>query len=108
MTEQSSLTRADEIFNDMIRLTGSKKSVLLGNKCDLEHQVSDDDIAAIEKKYNTKYFDVSAKNGNNVEKAFKYILETILKDIVVEKNRTKNLINNDASTQDEKQRICCL
>lgn len=54
MTEQSSLTRADEIFDDMIRLTGSKKSVLLGNKCDLEHQVSDDDIAAIEKKHNTK------------------------------------------------------
>lgn len=45
-------------------------SVLMGNKSDLAHKVNDDDIKEIESKYNTKYFEVSAKNDSSVDKIF--------------------------------------
>ena len=49
--------------------------VLIGNKCDLEHAVSDEDIKELVDKLNIKYFEVSAKDGTNVKEAFDYINE---------------------------------
>ena len=69
--------------------------VLIGNKCDLEHNVSEKDILELAKEYNAKYFEVSVKNGHNFEKVFDYLIEEAFKFVVDEKARLLNLISID-------------
>ena len=69
--------------------------VLIGNKCDLEHNVSDNDIKKLEKKYNAKYFEVSAKNGYNVKDVMNYLISEVFRIILEDKDKILNLICND-------------
>lgn len=59
--------------------------VLIGNKCDLEHKVSGKDKMELKKEYNIKYFDVSAKNGYNINEAFDGSINEAINNIFKEK-----------------------
>ena len=54
--------------------------ILVGNKSDLTEQrvVSSEEIDEFAKKYNLKYFEISAKTGTNVENMFNKFTKTII------------------------------
>lgn len=59
---------------DMIRESDdSVDLILVGNKCDLDHVVSAEEIEIFTKKYDIHYFETSAKDNTNVEEAFNYL-----------------------------------
>ncbi len=57
--------------------------VLIGNKCDLNEEVSEIDGRKLAEKYDMKFFLCSAKNNINVEEAFQCLIDEI---VVVRKN----------------------
>jgi putative ribosome biogenesis GTPase RsgA len=54
--------------------------LVLGNKTDLnkEREVSQEDISEFERKTGIDVFEVSAKNGNQVDNAFREIVEKLI------------------------------
>ena len=64
--------------------------VLLGNKCDLEEgrQVQKDDVEQLCSSKGIEYLQVSAKTGDNVNKAFERMAELLMK--VYPKQEGKN------------------
>jgi len=53
--------------------------VLVGNKSDLPHAVSQDEIKELAEKYNIPYFQTSAKDNSQVDSAFESIARFALK-----------------------------
>ena len=56
-------------------------SVLVGNFCDKKEdiEVKEEDIKIIQDKYNIKYFEVSSKDGTNIDAVFEYLSKITLK-----------------------------
>ena len=92
--------------------------IILGNKLDLSVQrdISSEDIKkAFQNEY--YYFDVSAKNGNNISLAFEKMIKLILETKEIKErimgNYNKNedkkidLNHNDKLLKKEKQNRCC-
>ena len=52
--------------------------VLIGNKCDLKHQVSNDKAKKFAKKHGLQYFEISAKLDINVKKSIAVLLNEII------------------------------
>lgn len=79
----------------------------MGNKCDLDPCIKDEDIEKVEAKYQTKLFKVSAKNNLNIKEAFNYLAEEGVRNILDEKKRLENLISenyDDDSAKEKKQK----
>jgi small GTP-binding protein len=55
--------------------------VLVGNKEDLEHQVSDDQAKAFAEEYQVELLSASAKTGNGVNEVFQKVAEMAVKDL---------------------------
>ena len=77
-----------------------KNVVLIGNKSDLKEnrEISDEEINKFAINNNIKYFETSAKNGNNIEECFYYIAEKLMKDMKEkgeDSNDNNNIIKND-------------
>jgi small GTP-binding protein len=53
--------------------------VLVGNKGDLERQVSSEEAQAFANKYNVRYFETSSKTGQNVEAAFLEVSKAVVR-----------------------------
>ena len=84
--------------------------ILLGNKCDLKKQKEISNNEIIEKNFEYPYFEVSAKKGTNVIKAFEEMIDLILKDKnkneIMEKYGKKYIkLNNNR--KDKSKVICC-
>ena len=64
--------------------------VLIGNKCDLNEEVSEIDGRKLAEKYDMKFFLCSAKNNINVQEAFQALIDDIViirkNEFIVEKN----------------------
>ena len=71
------------------------KMILVGNKCDLEdeRQIKNEDGKEYAKKKEIKFFEVSAKNGTNLNEVF----ETIVKDILKNYSPSENLKKRGSS-----------
>ena len=70
--------------------------VLIGNKCDLDHNVNDEDINELAQKYNMEYFEVSCKKDINVQQSFNYLIYEIIRaNHEKEKKRILNLLYKD-------------
>ena len=77
LTLSYTIDGAIKYFNEIIESNGIFPIIFLGNKCDLNQYraVDDQKIAELEKfekRYKTKYFEVSAKYNENLEDAIQY------------------------------------
>ena len=62
-------------------ITNYKKipNILIANKSDLENEISEDYLLQLSKSINSEtYFITSAKEGENIEKSFIFLAETII------------------------------
>ena len=83
--------------------------VIAGTKCDLKNvQVKKEAINVIASLHKSKYFETSAKKNINVDEAFQYLAEEIVRRIdedVDEFNTIKDL--NEARSNNKKDGKCC-
>ena len=109
LTNPVTLNRAEQILSEIQQTPTPVPTVLLGNKCDFDHPNIIEDIRQIETKYNTKYFEVSAKGNVNIVDAITYITKEAINYVqFLNKRKILNLINNDMPNQDEtKKCIIC-
>lgn len=80
--------------------------VLLGNKCEIEHKVSYDEINEIETKYNIKFFEVSALKNINIQEAFLYAYSEAFHYYLYKEYQNPTHINKFISNEDEKKSLC--
>lgn len=80
-------------------------SILLGNKCDIESRVSDEEIKEFEKKYSIKYFPVSVVKDLNIKDALSYLENDYYQYIFEEKERLKSLIHYVDNNNNKKKCI---
>jgi len=84
LTHIKSLFELDEYMDHIIRTKDKDKNipiVLVGNKCDLEREVLNAEVAKFLEKYQWKipYIETSAKDGTNIQEAFLLVCSEIKK-----------------------------
>ena len=90
---------------------GNIKCIIFGNKNDLEEmrKVSIKEGEEMAKKYNCKFFETSAKKGNNLEEGFDDITKDVLGDmkIIHEKRKNTSILKAHNFTKQKKKKGCC-
>ena len=83
------------------------KSILLGNKSDLEEKrkISEEEGKNLAKKININFYETSAQNGANIEKAIDNLVKDVINDKNFIKENTPKLDRNKFKT--EKKKKCC-
>ena len=83
------------------------KSVLVGNKSDLEKErkVSKEEGEEFAKKHNIKFYESSAKEGFNVNEIFEYLANEIYTEVKL-KGRDKSS-NTVLKNEPKKKKKCC-
>jgi Ras-related protein Rab-8A len=66
---------------------GSIPVVLVGNKDDLDHQVTDEQAKAIAQQYGVTLFSASAKEGRGINETFNRLAELVVNQLRAETNR---------------------
>ena len=74
--------------------------ILVGNKIDLERNVKKDEIIQFAEKYGFQQFEVSAKNGINIDLIFEKLAEEMVEKY--ENNENKNDENEEKEENEEK------
>ena len=77
LTRKETLHNMEIWMEKFIDVVGKVPIILLGNKADLPHGTTQDELKRIANKSNIQYFPTSAKTGQNVEDAFR-TLATIM------------------------------
>ena len=111
ITSRETFERLNIWLNIIKQMTNDIPIVLVGNKLDLED--NEDDGRIIEygegedfaKENDFDFFEVSAKNGTNVEKAFISIAEKILK--IMQDERSIAIVKLESDVQKLKQKKKC-
>ena len=111
ITSRETFERLNIWLNIIKQMTNDIPIVLVGNKLDLED--NEDDGRIIEygegedfaKENDFDFFEVSAKNGTNVEKAFISIAEKILK--IMQDERSISIVKLESDVQKLKQKKKC-
>lgn len=103
LNEPKTLNEAREFIEGIRKYEGQVPLILIGNKCDLEHKVSREDIKVLENDYNLKYIEVSVKDGYNIDEAFDCLIPDIGNFIFKEKDQMLNLLKYE----DKKSNIKC-
>ena len=88
ITNRESFNNVNNWIEQIISISGDNvKCIIFGNKDDLinRREVKMEEGEQLAKKYNFKFYETSAKSGNNVEEGFK--------------NITLNVLNNKSSSQ---------
>ena len=94
ITKKDSFNSVSEWINNIYDIKEKNfPFILVGNKCDLkdEREVSEEEGLEVAEKYKTKYFEVSSREGINVEKAIDELLNKIISKNIIPKNRTIKL-----------------
>ena len=84
--------------------------VIAGTKCDLKNiQIKKEAINVIASLHKSKYFETSAKNNINVDEAFQYLAEEIIRRKREDNEEDNNTISdlNAAKTNNKKEGKCC-
>ena len=111
ITSRETFERLNIWLNIIKQITNDIPIVLVGNKLDLED--NEDDGRIIEygegedfaKENDFDFFEVSAKNGTNVEKAFISIAEKILK--IMQDERSISIVKLESDVKKLKQKKKC-
>jgi Ras-related protein Rab-11A len=125
ITNYSSFESVDRWINEF-RMKSEENSaiILVGNKNDIEEErkVTKEEGEEKAKKYNLAFFETSAKDGKNVDEAFKCLFEKVVENYKKNKEKTEKKgellqndengenINLDFSNQDlneKKKNRCC-
>ena len=113
LTNPESFNNIQNWINEVMVFTGKDVIfICLGNKNDLKKEISKNIIDDFKKKTKLEIFNVSAKTGEGVEDAFRYIIELLIKknNQKQEENNSINLepsANNNISPIDNKKESCC-
>ena len=113
LTNPESFNNIQNWINEVMVFTGRDVIfICLGNKNDLKKEISKNIIDDFKKKTKLEIFNVSAKTGEGVEDAFRYIIELLIKknNQKQEENNSINLepsANNNISPIDNKKESCC-
>ena len=104
------LTRRSTCDKDMLIM-------IIGNKSDLEEErdVSKDEAQAKAEQYNIAYMETSAKNGDNINKAFHEIIEQIYNnadlmaknDATIGENNGEGVNLSNKEEEEKKKSGCC-
>ena len=78
--------------------------VIVANKCDLAHIITDKEIEEYSNKNNVKVFRTSAKDNISVEETFLYLGEEIIKKGVYKENKNAVLKDNSSSNEQIKRK----
>ena len=79
--------------------------ILLGNKCDIkEREKFDEEINNFTKKINLKYFETSAKTGENIENAIVYLIRDIISN---QKPKEDSFTLDKEKIKKNKNKKCC-
>ena len=125
ITNYSSFESVDRWINEF-RMKSEENSaiILVGNKNDIEEErkVTKEEGEEKAKKYNLAFFETSAKDGKNVEEAFKCLFEKVVENYIKKKEKNEKKgellqsdengenINLDFNNQDlngKKRNRCC-
>ena len=80
--------------------------ILAGNKNDCEdRKVDKSEAEELANEFDIKYFDCSAKTGENINKAFEELIETMVK--TVDKSKVSSAKLTQKVFKDKKGRSCC-
>lgn len=81
--------------------------ILVGNKCDKEdRKISFEDGEKIAEEYNMKFFETSAKTRYNVDNAFLYLTEEVLRTVYPDLYRKGTHIKIDKKPVQSKSKCC--
>ena len=90
---------------------GNVKCIIFGNKNDLNEgrKVSIKEGEEMAKKYNCKFYETSAKEGNNLEEGFYDITKDVLGDIKIvhEKRKSTSILKPHIFKKQQKKKGCC-
>ena len=121
LTYKSSFESVSEWIQNYYKYSNpdsEKYVILIGNKSDLKEkrEISEEEIYDFAKNNKIKYFETSAKNGENIDECFYFIAEKLMKDLE-EKGIFSNVenvgtINNDTINKNKIDIIgnkrCCI
>ena len=93
LTKEKTLNSIIYWIESVKELVKGSKFIILGNKSDLNNQISDKIIDENLKEYNDFFIKTSALKDENIDKAFKYMIDLIEKD--------ENNSNSDDTTEYE-------
>ena len=81
--------------------------IIVANKCDLEHLVTDQEIEEYSTKNKVKVIKTSSKDNINVEEPFLYLGEEIIKKGLFNINKNAELKDVNALKKNKKRKIKC-
>ena len=81
--------------------------LLIGNKCDCERVVNENDAKLFAEKHNLNYFETSAKLDKNIKKAIAYLLDEMIKLKLNQCNLYCNIENYSVQVRKEYQKDGC-
>ena len=90
LTQKDTFEQMKQWLNDVNGICDDVKIIILGNKSDLkdERKVEEESAKNFAEKLNYKYFETSAKEGTNIENAFKAMADLLMDP------QTREIINN--------------
>ena len=103
LTSKSSFDSVSEWIENYYKYShpdSEKHVVLIGNKSDLKdkREISEEEIFKFTTDNKIKYFETSAKNGENIDECFYFISEKLMKDL--EEKGIQNNIDNSGTITD--------
>ena len=113
LTQKESFENIENWINEVTVYTGKDVIMIcLGNKSDLKKGIDKNLIDDFQKKTGLEIINVSAKTGDGVEEAFKYIIELLIKKNMekgdtINNNRIK-LDENNNDNNEKNNDSCCL
>ena len=108
VTDRNSFLQIEEWVKT---ITDNKKKdaqiILVGNKCDLveSRTTSYEEALACSKKFDFKYFEVSALSGENVDTVFEFLAEQILRSKGINPDETNSM---SLIRRKKQNKGCCL